>query len=83
MDTHDTHRLGKDLPLESGCVVTVEPGLYVPDAPDIPQEFRGIGIRIEDDVLLAGPDNVPEVLTEAIPKAAVDVELACQRKLSL
>lgn len=33
-------------------VITVEPGLYLPDHPNVPEELRGIGIRIEDDVLI-------------------------------
>jgi Xaa-Pro aminopeptidase len=52
---------------------SVEPGIYI-DANDasVPSEYRGIGIRIEDDVLIT-PDGC-DVLTHGIPKEAGDVE---------
>jgi Xaa-Pro aminopeptidase len=54
-------------------VLTVEPGLYVPaDAEDAPEAFRGVGIRIEDDVLITESGN--EVLTAATPKTIADIE---------
>ena len=64
MDVHDAGRYaidGASRALEPGMVLTVEPGLYVP-ADDHASEFRGIGIRIEDDVLVTaarqrGPDH--------------------------
>jgi Xaa-Pro aminopeptidase len=55
---HDTSSLGRDYPLRAGMVVTIEPGLYLNgldgDAATttIPAHFRGIGIRIEDDVVV-------------------------------
>ena len=53
--------------LQPGFVLTVEPGLYVsPDDEQVPEAFRGIGIRIEDDVLVT-PEG-PEVLTASAPK---------------
>jgi Xaa-Pro aminopeptidase len=59
-------------------VLTVEPGLYVPtDADDVAPEFRGLGIRIEDDVLVTADGY--EVLTAACPKEIEDVEAACWR----
>ena len=64
--------------LEAGMVLTVEPGIYVPpDDEKAPAEFRGIGIRIEDDIHVtdAGPDN----LTVSCPKTIADVEAACGR----
>lgn len=81
MDVHDVGRYfdaGKHRPLEVGVVLTVEPGLYVPvnDEAASP-EFRGIGVRIEDDVWVT--DEGCRVLSEAIPKRAADVELACRR----
>ncbi len=62
--------------LEAGMVLTVEPGLYVPaDDEKAPEAFRGIGIRIEDDihVTVDGPEN----LTAACPKSIAAVEAAC------
>ena len=62
-------------PLEAGMVVTIEPGLYIPvDAPDwVPDEFRGIGVRIEDDIVIR-PKGGPTVLTEAVPKMVGELE---------
>ncbi len=69
MDVHDVGRY-KDRedwrPLEPGMVLTVEPGLYMPDDPKVPEPYRGIGIRIEDDVLITEDGN--EVLSAAAPK---------------
>ena len=57
-------------------VTTVEPGLYFPpDTEEIPAALRGIGVRIEDDVLIT--DAGPEVLSVALPKSVDDVETAC------
>jgi Xaa-Pro aminopeptidase len=54
-------------------VLTIEPGLYVPaDAVDVPAELRGLGIRIEDDVLVTADGN--EVLTTAVPKFVEAIE---------
>ena len=76
LDVHDVGAYavaGKSRPLQAGMVLTVEPGLYVPaDAKDIPKEYRGIGVRIEDDVLVTATGH--EVLTAAIPKEVADVE---------
>ena len=74
-DVHDVgqYRVG-DTPraLAPGMVFTVEPGLYVPEDADVPPAFRGIGIRIEDDVLVT-PDGV-EVLSAAAPKDVAQIE---------
>jgi Xaa-Pro aminopeptidase len=80
MDVHDVGRYfegGKPRPLEPGVVITVEPGLYFsPTAVDIPERFRGIGVRIEDDVSIEAAGA--RVLSHAIPKDPNDVERACQ-----
>jgi Xaa-Pro aminopeptidase len=76
MDVHDVglYRVGgESRTLEPGMVLTVEPGIYIAsDDAVAPEEFRGIGIRIEDDVLVI-PDG-HEVMTSAVPKAVADVE---------
>ena len=59
--------------LEPGTVMTVEPGIYVaPDTKDIPEQYLGIGVRIEDDVLCTS--NGPRVLTTKVPKQADEIE---------
>jgi Xaa-Pro aminopeptidase len=76
MDVHDVGAYALDKqarPLEAGMVLTVEPGLYVSsDATDVPEALRGIGIRIEDDVLVTADGH--DVLTRAIPKEPADLE---------
>jgi len=76
MDVHDVglYRVaGQSRTLEPGMVLTAEPGIYIaPDDDGAPEEFRGIGIRIEDDVLVT-PDG-HEVMTAAIPKSVAEVE---------
>jgi Xaa-Pro aminopeptidase len=75
-DVHDvgTYAVaGAPRRLEPGMVLTVEPGLYVPpDADDVPAAVRGVGIRIEDDVLVTATGH--EVLSAAAPKQVADVE---------
>ncbi|TMQ05254.1 MAG: M24 family metallopeptidase [Deltaproteobacteria bacterium] len=79
LDVHDVGaytRDGKPRPLEPGMVITVEPGLYIAAAADAPAELRGIGVRIEDDVVITADGC--EVLTAACPKEIEDVERACR-----
>ena len=79
MDVHDVGRYnvgGEHRPLEPGFVLTVEPGIYIAnDAEDVDERWRGIGIRIEDDVVVTKAGH--EVLTDGIPKEIEDVEAAC------
>jgi Xaa-Pro aminopeptidase len=79
MDVHDVGRYkrgGQASPLEAGVVITVEPGIYIAaDDMDVKEEFRGIGIRIEDDVLVE--ENGIRILSEGIPKTIEAVEEAC------
>ncbi len=81
MDVHDVgaYRVGGDpRPLAPGMVLTVEPGLYVPAGDEAaPAEMRGVGIRIEDDVLVT--EGGRENLTATVPKEIADVEGACTR----
>jgi len=85
LDVHDVGaytREGKARPLEPGMVITVEPGLYIAplgghlDDQDIPRALRGIGVRIEDDVLVTETGH--EVLTAACPKDLDAIEAACR-----
>jgi Xaa-Pro aminopeptidase len=79
MDVHDVGSYfvrGEARALAPGMVITVEPGLYFAVGESrVPERFRGIGIRIEDDVLVT--EGEPAVLTAAIPKSLDDVERAC------
>ncbi len=79
MDVHDVGAYfvdGKPRPLEPGMVLTVEPGIYIgPEDATVATEWRGIGVRIEDDVVVT--DGEPDVLTAGIPKTVDEVRRAC------
>jgi Xaa-Pro aminopeptidase len=79
MDVHDvgSYRRGEGpRPFEPGVVITVEPGLYISaDNTDVPPEYRGIGVRIEDDILVT--ESGYENLSEGLAKSVEDVERAC------
>jgi Xaa-Pro aminopeptidase len=82
LDVHDCAQARRELYLdgvvEAGMVFTIEPGLYFqPDDLTVPEELRGIGVRIEDDVLVT-EDGV-ENLSAAIPRTADEVEAWVQR----
>ncbi|HEX8284913.1 MAG TPA: Xaa-Pro aminopeptidase [Pyrinomonadaceae bacterium] len=76
MDVHDAgayHLEGQPRPVEPGMVMTVEPGIYVAeDAEGIPDKYRGIGVRIEDDVLVTADGY--RVLTDKAPKQVAEIE---------
>lgn len=75
LDVHDVGRYKQDgqwRKFEPGMVVTVEPGIYIDAAEDIPQAYRGIGIRIEDDILVT-PKGA-DILTHEVPKTVEDIE---------
>ncbi len=76
MDVHDVGDYkvdGKWRLLEPGMVTTVEPGIYVsPDNTSVHRRWRGIGIRIEDDVAITA--SGPEVLTADVPKTVAEIE---------
>jgi Xaa-Pro aminopeptidase len=84
IDVHDAGRYyfnGESRPAEAGMVMTIEPGLYIsPDTKnipegfnqDVPEKYLGIGVRIEDDVLVT--ENGARVLTNKVPKDPQEIE---------
>ncbi|CCX05127.1 peptidase M24, structural domain-containing protein [Pyronema domesticum] len=72
IDLHDVGSFGRVQKLKQGHVVTIEPGVYVPDDERWPKHFRGMGIRVEDSVYV-GETN-PIVLTAEAPKEIEDIE---------
>jgi intermediate cleaving peptidase 55 len=74
LDVHDLNSSKLD-PLKSNQVVTIEPGVYVPDTPKWPSHYRGIGIRIEDNVVI-GPESYENLTIDAL-KEIEDIE-ACR-----
>jgi Xaa-Pro aminopeptidase len=80
LDVHDpgpyTEPGGEPVELRPGMVLTVEPGLYIPETgDDIPAALRGIGIRLEDDVLVT--EDGHEILTRAVPIDPDEIERIC------
>ena len=80
LDVHDCGSYSADgeaRPLEPGMVTTVEPGLYIAeDDETVEERWRGIGVRIEDDILVTADGH--ENLTAALPKDVDEVEAACR-----
>ena len=76
MDVHDVgdYKIHQEWRLlQAGMVLTVEPGLYIPeDCKSVDKKWRGIGIRIEDDVLVT--KNGHEILTHEVPKTIAEIE---------
>jgi Xaa-Pro aminopeptidase len=73
LDTHDTPTISRDTPLQPGMVITIEPGVYfAKQSSQLPEKFKGVGIRIEDDVLVT--ENGCEVLTSDISASVDEVE---------
>lgn len=77
LDVHDCAQARREMYLdgkiEAGMVFTIEPGLYFqPDDLTVPEEYRGIGVRIEDDIVVTVDGCVN--LSAAIPRSADDVE---------
>jgi len=80
MDVHDVgdYKVNDEWRLlEAGMVLTIEPGLYIPKNCDsVDEKWRGIGIRIEDDVVVTNDGH--EVLTHAVPKEIDEIESLMQ-----
>jgi Xaa-Pro aminopeptidase len=81
LDVHDVGRYyhkDQSRRLEPGMVMTVEPGIYIaPDTKDIPEKYLGIGVRIEDDVLVT--QDGPRVLSNKVPKQPEEIEALMAR----
>ncbi|KAF9973728.1 hypothetical protein BGZ73_002997 [Actinomortierella ambigua] len=75
MDVHDTSDISRNRLLTQGMVVTIEPGLYIPRDPAYPEKYQGIGIRIEDNVVIG--KDAPYILSVTTPKEVVDIEYCC------
>ncbi len=85
LDVHDAGRYFTDQgaknskPFAPGMVLTVEPGLYIPpDDKSAPAKYRGIGVRIEDDVLVTEDGN--RNLTSKVPKDPNEIEALMQKR---
>lgn len=79
LDVHDVgdYKLnGEDRAFEPGMVLTIEPGLYIAQDADVPAQYKGIGIRIEDDLLVTEQGH--ENLTAAVPKTIAEIEALMQ-----
>lgn len=77
MDVHDTPELSRSQPLQPGMVITIEPGLYISeDNRSCPERFRGLGVRIEDDVVIRDHGG-PLILSANTPKTISEVERTC------
>lgn len=84
LDVHDVGEYqieGEWRVFEPGMVTTIEPGIYIADdLQDVPARYRGIGIRIEDDVLVTKSGH--EVLTSMIPKTIDEIEQCMAKKVA-
>ncbi|TGZ98927.1 Xaa-Pro aminopeptidase [Rodentibacter pneumotropicus] len=74
LDVHDVGEYGEERnrTLEIGMVITVEPGLYISEDADVPEQYKGIGVRIEDNLLMTEYGN--KILTAAVPKEIEEIE---------
>ena len=80
LDVHDAGAYKRDgdwRELLPGMVLTVEPGCYIRPGPDVPRQYAGIGVRIEDDAVVT--ESGCEIITAAAPKTIADIEaLMCR-----
>lgn len=85
LDVHDVGVYGQDRSriLEPGMVLTVEPGLYIAPDAEVPEQYRGIGIRIEDDIVITETGN--ENLRQRGEKAGRNrsVDGCCEKAMSV
>lgn len=81
LDVHDVGHYqndARDRPLMPGMVLTVEPGLYIRQDSNAPEQYKGIGIRIEDNIVITKTGN--RVLTELAPKDPDEIEALMDKK---
>ncbi|CAM6089423.1 unnamed protein product [Calypogeia fissa] len=81
MDVHDCGAVSLDVPLQPGVIITIEPALYIPVKPTVPERYQGIGVRIEDEVLITPMGH--EILTASAPKEVDEVESWLAQRLDL
>ncbi|OOF46227.1 Xaa-Pro aminopeptidase [Rodentibacter trehalosifermentans] len=74
LDVHDVGEYGEERSrtLAVGMVITVEPGLYISEEAEVPEQYKGIGVRIEDNLLMTEYGN--KILTAAVPKEIEEIE---------
>lgn len=75
LDVHDAGLYG---PFEANMVITVEPGIYIPKGSDCDEKWWGIGVRIEDDILIT--ENGPINLSAEAPRKSEDIEKLMKEK---
>lgn len=81
LDVHDVGDYqvnGASRPLQEGMVLTVEPGLYISHSADVDDCWKGIGVRIEDNIVITADGN--QILTADVPKTIADIEQWMQQK---
>ncbi|WP_392566516.1 Xaa-Pro aminopeptidase [Utexia brackfieldae] len=81
LDVHDVGNgpiPSRERVLEPGMVLTVEPGLYIDKEANVPSQYRGIGIRIEDNILITSQGN--QILTQDVPKDPDEIEALMIKK---
>ncbi len=82
IDVHDVGNYkekGEDIVLKPGMVITVEPGIYISSSSDVPNSYKGIGVRIEDDIVITEDGNLN--LTASAPKEIHEIENIMRQKL--
>lgn len=75
LDVHDAGLYGN---LKAGNIITVEPGIYIPEGSACDKKWWNIGVRIEDDILITTSD--PENLSASIPRKADEIEALMKQK---
>ncbi|MBC3766854.1 Xaa-Pro aminopeptidase [Neptunicella marina] len=81
LDVHDVGSYkvnGDNRPLKPGMVLTIEPGIYISQTAEVDAKWRGIGIRIEDNLLVTDEGHIN--LTQAAPKSIVDIETLMEKR---